>query len=80
MDASPDHDERIEDFFARHGGPAPLAPRKAESAGGVQGWSEVYAGDGYALRCEWTSLGTQEKMTYLEIAPGAEVRTNDSQT
>jgi hypothetical protein len=68
-DASPDHDERIKDFFARHGGPGSLAPRKGNSAGGVQGWSEVYAGDGYTLRCDWSSLGSQEKMTYLEVAP-----------
>ena len=68
-DASPDHDERIQDFFARHGGPGSLTPRKGESAGGAEGWSEVYAGDGYVLRCEWSSLGTQEKMTYAEIAP-----------
>jgi hypothetical protein len=71
-DASPDHDERIEDFFARHGGPGPRAPSRGESAGAVQGWSEVYACDGYALRCEWSAFGTQEKMTYSEIAPQIE--------
>jgi hypothetical protein len=68
-DPSPDHDERIKDFFARHGGPAPDATRKGQSAGGVQGWSEIYARDGYALRCEWSVFGTQEKMAYSEIAP-----------
>jgi hypothetical protein len=67
---SPDHDERISDFFARHGGPGAIAPRKSDSAGGVQGWSEVYACDGYALRCEWSAFGTREEMAYSEIAPG----------
>jgi hypothetical protein len=69
-DESPDRDERIKDFFARHGGAGSLTPRKGESEGGVQGWSEVYACDGYALRCEWSAFGSKEKMTYSEIAPG----------
>ena len=43
--------------------------REGQSAGGVQGWSEIYANDGYALRCEWSTLGSQERMQYSEVAP-----------
>ena len=68
-DLSPDHDERIKDFFARHGGRGPRVAREGGSTGDIEGWSEVYARDGYALRCEWSTFGTQEKMTYSEIAP-----------
>jgi hypothetical protein len=70
-DRSPDHDERIKDFFSRHGGAGSTATREGQSAGGVQGWSEIYADDGYVLRCEWSILGTQEQMKYSEIAPRA---------
>jgi hypothetical protein len=68
-DASPDHDERLKDFFARHGGPGSRGIRRGQSAGGVQGWSEAYAGDGYVLRCDWSTFGTREEMKYSEIAP-----------
>jgi hypothetical protein len=68
-DRSPDHDERIKDFFARHGGPGSSA-REGQTAGDIQGWSEIYASDGYVLRCEWSIMGTQEKMKYSEVAPG----------
>jgi hypothetical protein len=70
-DASPDHDDRLQDFFSRHGGRGGQPVREGESNGGVQGWSEVYAQDGYALRCEWSSFGSRREMTYSEIAPGA---------
>jgi hypothetical protein len=67
-DASPDHDDRLVDFFARHGGASTRPTRKGQSAG-VQGWSEVYANDGYALRCEWSTFGSREEMKYSELAP-----------
>jgi hypothetical protein len=70
-DDSPDRDDRIEDFLARHGGRSAKAVRNAESQGGTVGWSEVYASDGYTLRCDWSSFGSREEMTYSEIAPGA---------
>ncbi|HEY2529927.1 MAG TPA: hypothetical protein VGJ20_18650 [Xanthobacteraceae bacterium] len=70
-DPSPDHKERLEDFFARHGGPGPRAARSGQSAGGVQGWLEAYASDGYVLRCDWSTFGTREEMKYSEIAPKA---------
>jgi hypothetical protein len=70
-DASPDHDERIKDFFARHGGPGPRGIRSGQSSGGVQGWSEAHAGDGYVLRCDWSTFGSHDEMQYSEIAPTA---------
>jgi hypothetical protein len=73
-DASPDHDDRLRDFFARHGGPSTREPREGQSAGGLEGWSEVYANDGYALRCDWSTFGTYEEMKYSEAAPAAESR------
>jgi hypothetical protein len=68
-DASPDHDERLKDFFARHGGPGPRGMRRGQSAGGVQGWSEACASDGYVLRCDWSTFGSRDEMKYSEIAP-----------
>jgi hypothetical protein len=67
--ASPDRDERIQDFLARHGGPGERPMRKGQSSGGIHGWSEVYACDGYALRTEWSTFGTLEEMKYSEIPP-----------
>jgi hypothetical protein len=68
-DTSPDHDERLKDFFNRHGGPGPRGIRRGQSARGVQGWSEAYASDGYILRCDWSTFGTRDEMKYSEIAP-----------
>jgi hypothetical protein len=68
-DTSPDHDERLKDFFARHGGPASRSVRRGQSVGGAQGWSEAYASDGYILRCDWSTFGTRDEMKYSEIAP-----------
>jgi hypothetical protein len=68
---SPDHDDRLKDFFARHGGPGSRPTRDGESPPGIQGWSEVYAHDGYTLRCDWSAMGTREEMQYSEIAPAA---------
>ena len=68
--ASPDHDERLIDFFARHGGASAREPSRGESVGGLEGWSENYANDGYALRCDWSTFGTREELKYSEVAPG----------
>jgi hypothetical protein len=68
-DTSPDHEDRLKDFFARHGGAGARAMRQGQSAGGVQGWSEVYASDGHTLRCDWSTFGSREEMKYSEIAP-----------
>jgi len=71
-DMSPDRDDRIRDFFVRHGGPSGKASREGETESGIKGWSEVYALDGYALRCDWSRIGSSEHMTYSEIAAGAD--------
>jgi hypothetical protein len=68
-DISPDRTERIEDFLLRHGGPSPQAPRSEEVTPEIQGWSEVYAADGYTLRCEWSRFGSTEQLKYSEIPP-----------
>jgi hypothetical protein len=69
--ASPDDEDRIRDFLARHGGPGNRENRAGESAEGMRGWSEVYAGDGYVLRCDWSRMGSREEMQYSEISPDA---------
>lgn len=68
-DLSPDHDDRIKDFMARHGGAGPKGER-SDQRSDLQGWIEVDAVDGYVLRCEWDTSGTQAEMKYSEIAPG----------
>lgn len=68
-DISPDRAERIEDFLTRHGGPGPRTTRSGEITPEIQGWSEVYAADGYTLRCEWSRFGSKEDMKYSEIPP-----------
>ncbi len=68
-DASPDSQDRIRDFLVRHGGPSPQPRREQVSESGVRGWSEVYAADGYRLRCDWSRMGSREEMSFSEIAP-----------
>jgi len=51
---SADHQERIDDFMERHGGPASLPRRHGRLDSGYRGWSEIYAADGYVLRTEWS--------------------------
>ena len=69
QDVSPDRDDRIRDFLVRHGGPSDRPSREEETQQGICGWAEVYAMDGYALRCDWSRVGTRHEMTYAEIAP-----------
>jgi hypothetical protein len=66
---SPDNDDRIRDFWARHGGPAARRSDSGEIVAGLCGWSEVYAADGYALRCEWSRIGGRQEMQYIEKPP-----------
>lgn len=68
-DASPDCDERIEDFYTRHGGRAQRATETNEVQAGFRGWSLVFAADGYALRCDWENMGGHREMRYSEIPP-----------
>jgi hypothetical protein len=70
-DSSPDSRDRIEEFLARHGGAGKLPSRGAKNPLGEEGWSEVYAADGYTLRCEWSRMGSHEEMRFSELAPRA---------
>ncbi len=68
-DASPDGEERVQDFLDRHGGPG--ASPAAGTIDPARGWSEVYAADGYTLRCDWSRTGTREEMNFAELPPTA---------
>ena len=65
-DASPDSSERIQDFLARHGGPAVRRGEAGDTVAGISGWSEVYAADGYILRCDWSRFGDRQEMKFTE--------------
>ena len=67
---SDDGTERIVDFLNRHGGAAPDAEHEADRLPGASGWSEVHAADGYRLRCEWSALGSERRMSFVEVGPG----------
>jgi hypothetical protein len=67
--ASPDTDDRIRDFWNRHGGPGLRRSEAGEFDPGASGWSEVYAADGYTLRCEWTQIGDRHTMKFMEKPP-----------
>jgi len=66
---SPDEEDRIQDFLARHGGASPRPGEQADTVAGVCGWTEVYAADGYTLRCDWSLVGGRLEMQYVERAP-----------
>jgi hypothetical protein len=51
---SADHQERVDDFMKRHGGPASSPRRHGRLDSGYRGWSEIDAADGYVLRTEWS--------------------------
>jgi hypothetical protein len=66
---SVDGEDRIADFLSRHGGPANRQEREGDMALHSRGWSEVYAADGYKLRCDWSRMGSMTKMSFAEIPP-----------
>jgi hypothetical protein len=68
-DKSSDSDDRVQQFLARHGGPGMPKAASATDALGASGWSEVYAADGYILRCDWSSLGDRQEMKFTETPP-----------
>jgi hypothetical protein len=68
-DCSPDRRERIRDFLDRHGGPAAVPSVNDTAAEGSSGWSEVYAADGFKLRCDWSEMGDRTEMQFVEIPP-----------
>ncbi len=69
IEPPPDYEERVKDFFARHGGPARTPRRFGGPQGGLQGWSEIEAGDGHVLRCDWSRMGSLQEINYSEVAP-----------
>jgi hypothetical protein len=71
-DVSPDRQERIEDFLARHGGPSSRPNREEELDPGIRGWYEIYATDGFKLRCDWSCFGSRKEMKFAEIPPQGE--------
>jgi hypothetical protein len=62
-----DDPERMRDFLARHGGPSKEPPRRSQSSGGLEGWSETQAADGWVLRCDWSRLSEVEEIQYSEV-------------
>jgi hypothetical protein len=64
-----DGEERIADFFVRHGGPGLIHEREGDKESHTRGWSEVFAADGYKLRCEWSKAGAKTEMNFSEIPP-----------
>jgi len=68
-DLSPDADERIRDFLSRHGGAGTPSARDELHPSGDSGWSEIYAADGYVLRCDWSRIGSREEMRFAELPP-----------
>ena len=70
-DVTPDGQDRIDDFLVRHGGPSSLPKREERIVAGDAGWYEIYAADGYCLRCDWSRLGGLEELKFSELAPHA---------
>ncbi len=70
-DVSPDREERIQEFLARHGGAGATPQRQGGSDLGDRGWCDVYAADGYRLHCEWSRVGSREELKFSEVAPAA---------
>lgn len=68
-DSSPDGEDRVRDFLTRHGGASSRPPRDEAFDSNARGWSEVYAADGYTLRCDWSRLGTREEFRFSELPP-----------
>ena len=62
-----DDADRTRDFLARHGGPGAAPAREGQSSGGLEGWLETEAADGWILRCDWSRLGSVEEIRYSEI-------------
>jgi hypothetical protein len=68
-DRSSDSDDRIREFLERHGGPGARKANVVVDVGGLSGWSEVYAADGYTLRCDWSRMGEHQEMKFSENPP-----------
>jgi hypothetical protein len=68
-DDSSDSADRRADFLARHGGPSSAPTRQESRNAGISGWWEIYAADGYTLRCDWSRFGSREDMRFSELPP-----------
>ncbi|HTB28272.1 MAG TPA: hypothetical protein VK715_04900 [Steroidobacteraceae bacterium] len=68
LDASPDSEDRIQDFLARHGGAGSTPRHEERNASGDGGWYEIYAADGCRLRCEWSRIGSRAEFKFSEVA------------
>ncbi len=68
---SPDQEDRIRDFLARHGGASSRPARHEIHQGGISGLTEIYAADGYTLCCNWRRSGTLAEMSVDEMPPSA---------
>ena len=68
-DISSDSNDRIREFLTRHGGRADRKPSAGDTVAGLNGWSEVYAADGYTLRCDWSRMGSLQEMKFTENPP-----------
>jgi hypothetical protein len=68
-DKSSDGSDRIQEFLSRHGGSANRKANGATDPSGLGGWSEVYAADGYTLRCDWSRMGDRQEMIFTETPP-----------
>lgn len=76
-DVSPDSRDRIQDFISRHGGMGPPR-RQAIDPAGLRGWYEIYAADGYCLRCDWSRMGGREELKFAEIGPDQSAGASDN--
>jgi hypothetical protein len=68
-DQSSDSSDRIREFLERHGGPGAREAIVVDDIAGFSGWSEVYAADGYTLRCDWSRMGDRQEMKFTENPP-----------
>jgi hypothetical protein len=69
VEQTPDDGDRIRDFWKRHGGPAVRPSQSRDAADHSSGWTEVYAADGYTLRCDWSRIGSRQEMNFTEVPP-----------
>jgi hypothetical protein len=70
-DLSSDSNDRIREFLERHGGPGVRKAKVVVDTSGLGGWSEVYAADGYTLRCDWSRMGDRQEMKFTESPPAS---------
>jgi hypothetical protein len=68
-DKSSDSSDRIREFLTRHGGSAVRKGDAGDTVSGISGWSEIYAADGYTLRCDWSRMGGLQEMRFTEYPP-----------